>query len=123
MGLVLRDLSYPLSAESSTFDELSKDQDVVANAARLLLETAVGEVEGDPPYGTTLWSFVFDHQLMEHKARLHAAIASPLRRYVPQVEVAQIRVDAEGDQEDTYVIDFVFKTAGKPGLFEIGITQ
>ncbi len=114
------DIAYPFAIGESLPSEVTTDSDVFGGAIKMLFETAIGEIEGRPSYGTDLWSYVFEDNMPGRTSMILASVSGPVRRFIPQASV----VSAAVRQVDTDVyVPIAYQISTRRGVLDIQVSR
>ncbi len=106
--IVGRGWSFPPRVDGRGGIALVSGTDEVADAIRLIIETAPGERVMRPDFGCAIWDHLFEGTEPNTLGLMAQAVREAIGRWEPRVELERVMVDVDPDDPNRVAIELVY---------------
>jgi uncharacterized protein len=110
---------FPIAVDATGRIVLSKYEDDIREALRIILSTSKGERVMRPDFGASLHDFVFESMSATNIGRLQAAIRDALIKWEPRVQLISVDVEPEHGEVGKLLIDIEYRVRATNNRFNL----
>lgn len=98
--------------------------DLIRQSLKCSLLTSIGELFGDPMFGSDLKSCLFEIQSPLIQTMIKSIIAEAANKYIPQVTLSSVEIDVSTESNNSNIrIYYTNVTTGSADILELNVTS
>ena len=110
---------FPVQVDGSGRIALSRFEDDIREAVRIILLTARGERVMRPEFGTGLHNFVFETMSVTNIGTIQAAVQNALIQWEPRIELLSVSVEADQGEVGKLLINIDYEVRATNTRFNL----
>jgi phage baseplate assembly protein W len=110
---------FPVQVDGTGRIALSRFEDDIREAVRIILLTAVGERVMRPEFGTGLHTFVFETMSVTNIGTIQAAVQNALIQWEPRIELLSVSVEADPGEVGKLLINIDYEVRATNTRFNL----
>ena len=109
---------YPVTLENGEI-ALSRHEEDIRQAIRIILETAPGERLMRPDFGCGIHDYVFAPNNVRTAGLIRFHVEEALRRWEPRIDLETVNVRPDPDAASTILIDIAYKVKSTDSRYNL----
>ncbi len=110
---------FPVQVDATGRIALSRFEDDIREAVRIILLTAKGERVMRPEFGTGLHNFVFETMSVTNIGTIQAAVQNALIQWEPRIELLSVSVEADQGEVGKLLINIDYEVRATNTRFNL----
>ena len=110
---------FPVQVDGTGRIALSRFEDDIREAVRIILLTAKGERVMRPEFGTGLHNFVFETMSVTNIGTIQAAVQNALIQWEPRIELLSVTVEADPGEVGKLLINIDYEVRATNTRFNL----
>jgi phage baseplate assembly protein W len=110
---------FPVQVDGTGRIALSRFEDDIREAVRIILLTARGERVMRPEFGTGLHTFVFETMSVTNIGTIQAAVQNALIQWEPRIELLSVSVEADQGEVGKLLINIDYEVRATNTRFNL----